>query len=203
MSCQKLFLIIFSLFLLAAPLDAQYGGLGFKFNLPNYALENHPNVTDSFTSLYLSFRLGKGMTLFADTYLLKTDGEPFDTGLRTPMESSNFSDRVTVLGLMYHHKLPFFKISAYGGAGFGWHSLRIGYAENMTKETSKNYGAHGIFGLEYDLRFIPVVIFAEGRYAKIFLREEDGDPKFTPSALHAGGTITLTAFSIGTLIYFF
>jgi hypothetical protein len=200
---KKFFLIFFGLILISTPLPAQHGGLGLKFNFPTYHFENHPDVTKSFNSLYLSFRMGKGISLFADSYLLKTNGEPFTTGLTPPMKQSHFSDQVTVLGLKYHQKLPLLPLAAFVGAGFGWHALRIGHAENSIKETVKNHAGHAVLGLEYDLEFIPVVVFAEGRYARIFLREENANPKFSPSALHAGGYITLTSLSIGTLIYFF
>jgi len=203
MSLKKIFLIFFGLILLTGSLPAQHGGLGLKIQFPTYDFTNHPSVTHSFNSLFLSFRMGKGISLFADSYLLKTEGDSFSTGLPTPMEKSHFSDQVTVLGLRYHQKLPRVPLVAFAGAGLGWHSLRLGYVENSIKESSKNYAAHAVLGLEYDLEFIPVVVFAEARSARIFLRKENTNPKFSPSALHAGGFISLTAFSVGMLVYFF
>lgn len=203
MSFKKVFLLFFGLIFYTNSLLAQHGGLGLKIQFPTYDFAKHPSVTHSFNSLFLSFRMGKGISLFADSYLLKTESDSFSTGLQTPMGKSHFSDQVTVLGLRYHQKLPRVPLTAFAGAGLGWHSLRLGYVENSIKESAKNYAVHAVFGLEYDLDFIPVVVFAEARSARIFLRNEDANPKFSPSPLHAGGSINLTAFSIGTLIYFF
>jgi len=206
------FAILISIFLTAmslSSLNAQHGGIGVKFSNQNYRLPRHPSYNHFISSLYISIKLGKSFTIFIDSYLYSADGDGFDTDIEydnnIPMKESNFSDRATVLGPMYYRKLPFFGLFAYGGVGFGWHSLKIGYKERgLAKESSKNYGAHAIIGVSYDIEHIPVIIFGEARYALIYLKDNyNADPLFIPTALHRSDPIRMTGLNLGLLVYFF
>ena len=183
---------------------AQHGGVGLKISNPYYQFDTHPGYKKIMNSLYLSLRISQNMTIFIDSYLFRDEGDAFDTGLSNqPIPGSSFSDKATVIGPMYYYNPDFSGLIPYFGLGFGWHSLLIGDKELNPKESSKNYGGHAVLGVSYDLKKIPVVAFVEGRYARIFLSDEDADPKFIPSALHQGGSIQITSLAFGFLIYFF
>lgn len=183
---------------------AQHGGIGLKVSRPQYLLPAHPDYAKLLNSLYLSIRISDQFTLFADSYLFRDDGAAFDTGLNQTMNASSFSDRATVLGLLYYYPLNWFELKPYGGAGLGWHSLRIGPNEKgRDQESSKNYGAHLVVGLSYDLKFVPVVFFSEFRYAQVFLTSDAGAFQFQPSVLHRADSFPLNWFAAGLLFYFF
>lgn len=182
----------------------QYGGIGLKVSRPYYQLPEDHSYDKLLNSLYINIRLANRLTIFVDSYLLRADGESFDTGLNIPMEASSFSDKATVVGPMYNFPIRKSDFYLYSGAGFGWHSLKIGYKNQLVdNESSKNYGGHLVFGLSYDLRKIPVLVLAETRYSKIYLKEDINAFHYIPSVLHRSGSIQLLTFSIGILVYFF
>lgn len=199
---KKIFTLFFLIFFFGNSF-AQFGGIGIKISSPAYHFTAHPGYQKNLNSLYIGIRMGRHISLFVDSYLFKTDGEAFETQLAQPMEQSTFSDKGTVLGPMFHHELNIFDLYGYAGAGLGWHSLRLGYKNGNLQESSKNYGAHGVMGISYDIKILPVLILCEARYSQIFLRNETADPKFSPSPLHQSDAITITSFAIGMLIYFF
>ncbi len=197
-------LIIFFVLNFVLPVQSQYGGIGLKVSRPYYDLPEDHQYDKLLNSLYISIRLANRLTIFVDSYLFRADGKSFDAGLNIPMEASSFSDKATVLGPMYYFPIRKSDISLYSGAGFGWHSLKIGYKNQLVdNESSKNYGGHLVFGLSYDLRKIPALVLAETRYSRIYLKEDAGAFHFTPSVLHRSGSIQLLTFSIGILVYFF
>lgn len=202
---KRMILIIPVFMMLTTTVLAQHGGLGIKVGSPTYTFEDHPEYSKLINTLYISVRLSRQMTIFIDSYFIETEGNPFSTGLETEtaMNQSIFSDKTTILGPMYHQNIGLFDLTAYGGVGFGWHSLRIGDKQRTIRETSKNHGAHFVFGLSYDLKKIPVDVFVEGRYARIFLNDEGAYTKFVPSPLHRDGQIDLKFISAGFLVYFF
>ncbi|MBN1351552.1 hypothetical protein JXJ21_19215 [candidate division KSB1 bacterium] len=194
------------LFCMYSGLEAQQGGIGVKFSQSTYKFSAHPTSKHFLNSLYISIKLGRGMTIFIDSYLYSFPGEGFvsNTEPKQEIKRSVFDDRATVLGPMYFHKLPKFNLHIYAGIGLGWHSLKLGDDDDpQSKETSKNYGVHLLAGLSYDLKRVPVILFFEARNAYIFLKNDSGADKYVPTALHRSGTITLTGFSAGLLIYFF
>lgn len=200
--------LIFFMTISLSNLKAQHGGIGVKFSQQSYRFAKHPSYQHLMNSLYISMKLGKNWTIFIDSYLYSTDGDGFDTDIESddniPMDKSNFSDRGTVLGPMYFYELPFSNLFAYAGLGFGWHSLKIGYKDQNLKESSKNYGAHAIVGVSYDIKHIPVIAFCEARYAIIYLKNRyDANPQFKPTALHRSDTINITGLNLGLLVYFF
>lgn len=198
---------IFAIILSNTKLCAQHGGIGVKFTQQNYDFSEHPDYKKFINSLYISVKLSKHLTLFIDSYLYSTDGAGFESGTvenKISIEKSCFSDRATVLGPMYFQKLPIYNLYVYGGAGFGWHSLKIGdNDDNNSKETSKNYAAHLVIGVSHDIIRLPAIIFFEMRKAYVFLNDDSGASQYNPTALHRSGTLNMTGISFGLLIYFF
>lgn len=208
MSNRKILSLIICIFFIIlnfnAPVVGQYGGIGLKVSRPDYQLPENHQYEKLLNSLYISIRLAPRLTIFVDSYLFRDDGKSFDTGLNIPMEASSFSDKATILGPMYYFPLKKSDVSLYGGAGFGWHSLKLGYKNQLVEsESSKNYGGHLVFGLSYDLKKIPALVLAETRYSQIFLKDDASAFHFSPSILHRSGSIQMLTFSLGILVYFF
>ena len=80
----KIFSILilnFFFFILCIPaLIAQHGGIGVKFTQQTYDFSKHPTYEHTLSSLYISIKLGKNVTIFIDSYLYSTEGDGFDTG---------------------------------------------------------------------------------------------------------------------------
>lgn len=199
-----LLLLIFLFFTNSSAVFGQYGGIGLKVSRPAYQLPEDHQYDKLLNSLYISIRLANRLTVFIDSYLFRDDGKAFDAGLNVPMEASSFSDKATILGPMYHFPIKKSDISLYSGLGFGWHSLKVGYKNQLVQsESSKNYGGHCVLGMSYDLRKIPALVLAEARYSRIFLEKESSAFHYTPSILQRSGSIQMLSFSLGILVYFF
>ncbi len=207
MSNKRILLLIFFIALILAtdlPVFGQYGGIGLKVSHPDYQLPEDHRYNKLLNSLYISIRFAPRLTIFVDSYLFRDDGKVLNTGLNIPMEASSFSDKATIVGPMYNFPIKKSDIYLYTGAGFGWHTLKIGYKNQLVEsENSKNYGGHFVFGLSYDLRKIPALVLAETRYSRIFLKNDSNAFHFTPSILHRSGSIQMLTFSLGILVYFF